>query len=473
MSSLPSPVTATDKPHRLEAYGTSYARSLLDQAGITQDVLEFRYRGSGTSRDPYVVVFIDNDPTNPLNFPQWKKWTITVLQAFAVLAVAFASTAYTSGVSEIMQEFQVSRTVAILGVTMFVFGFAFGPLTWAPLSELYGRQIVFFVTYMALAAFNAGTAGAPIIADLIIMRALAGTFGSSPLTNAGGVIADMFRAKERGIAMAIFAMAPFLGPSIGPIIAGFLNQSAGWRWVAGLMACLTGTLWIIISLSVRETYAPVILRRRAEKLSKLTGNIYISNLDIGKPGRTLGTEFKVALSRPWALLFTEPIVLFIRCAKVSDRTGGNLSPEARLPPAILGSILLPIGLFWFAWTNSTSIHWVVSIIGSGFFGCGQVLVFLSAMNYLIDSYVVYAASVLAANSILRSVFGAAFPLFTTSMYNTIGIHWASSIPAFLAFACSRCAGKYGGNRVGIGFNGEPDQSLKAGYIKENWSGQRN
>ncbi|KAE8313817.1 MFS general substrate transporter, partial [Aspergillus transmontanensis] len=420
----------------------------------------FRYRGSGTSRDPYVVVFIDNDPTNPLNFPQWKKWTITILQAFAVLAVAFASTAYTSGVSEIMQEFQVSRTVAILGVTMFVFGFAFGPLIWAPLSELYGRQIVFFVTYMALAAFNAGTAGAPNIADLIIMRALAGTFGSSPLTNAGGVIADMFRAKERGIAMAIFAMAPFLGPSIGPIIAGFLNQSAGWRWVAGLMACLTGTLWVIISLSVRETYAPVILRRRAEKLSKLTGNIYISNLDIGKPGRTLGTEFKVALSRPWALLFTEPIVLFMslyvaiiygtlymmfaafpivfqthrgwslgigglaflgiaigvmlgvcysiwyarRCAKVSDRTGGNLSPEARLPPAILGSILLPIGLF-------------------------------CALNYLIDSYVVYAASVLAANSILRSVFGAAFPLFTTSMYNNLGIHWASSIPAFLAFAC--------------------------------------
>ncbi|RAQ46311.1 hypothetical protein AFGD_000257 [Aspergillus flavus] len=441
MSSLPSPVTATDKPHRLDAYGTSYARSLLDQAGITQDVLEFRYRGSGTSRDPYVVVFIDNDPTNPLNFPQWKKWTITILQAFAVLAVAFASTAYTSGVSEIMQEFQVSRTVAILGVTMFVFGFAFGPLIWAPLSELYGRQIVFFATYMALAAFNAGTAGAPNIAALIIMRALAGTFGSSPLTNAGGVIADMFRAKERGIAMAIFAMAPFLGPSIGPIIAGFLNQSAGWRWVAGLMACLTGTLWVIISLSVRETYAPVILRRRAEKLSKLTGNIYISNLDIGKSGRTLGTEFKVALSRPWALLFTEPIVLFMslyvaiiygtlymmfaafpivfqthrgwslgigglaflgiaigvmlgvcysiwyarRCAKFSDRTGGNLSPEARLPPAILGSILLPTGLFWFAWTNSTSIHWVVSIIGSGFFGCGQVLVFLSAMNYLIDS----------------------------------------------------------------------------------------
>ncbi|KAE8164972.1 major facilitator superfamily domain-containing protein [Aspergillus tamarii] len=404
------------------------------QAGITQNVLDFHYRGSGTSRDPYVVIFIDNDPINPLNFPQWKKWTITILQAFAVLAVAFASTAYASGVSEVMQEFQVSRTVAILGITIFVSGFAFGmPLIWAPLSELYGRQTVFFITYMALAVFSAGSAGAPNIACLIVMRALAGTFGSSPLTNAGGVIA---------------------ATPTGPI-------------VAGLMACLTGTLWIIISLSVPETYAPVVLSRRAEKLSKLIGNIYISNLGIGKPKMTLGTEFKAALSRSWALLFTEPIVLFMSlfvaiiygtlymifaafpivfqthrgcslgigslaflgiaigvilgvCYSFRQ-DGGNLSPEARLPPAILGSILLPIGLFWFAWTNSTSIHWVP--------------VFLSAMNYLIDSYVVYASSVPAANSILHTVIDAAFPLFTNSMHYNLGIHWESLILAFLAFVC--------------------------------------
>lgn len=65
----------------------------------------------------------------------------------------------------------------------------------------------------------------------------------------------------------------------------------------------------------------------------------------------------------------------------------------------------------------------------------MVLVFLSCMNYLIDSYTIYAASVLAANSVLRSLFGAAFPLFTSQMYNTLGIHWASTIPAFLALAC--------------------------------------
>ena len=110
-------------------------------------------------------------------------------------------------------------------------------------------------------------------------------------------------------------------------------------------------------------------------------------------------------------------------------------PEARLPPSMIGAVCIPVGLFIFAWTNYPSIHWIVCIIFTAPFGFGMVLVFLSVFNYLIDSYTIYAASVLAANSVLRSTFGAVFPLFTTHMYNNLGIHWASSIPAFLALAC--------------------------------------
>ena len=110
-------------------------------------------------------------------------------------------------------------------------------------------------------------------------------------------------------------------------------------------------------------------------------------------------------------------------------------PEARLPPGMIGAVCIPIGLFIFAWTNYPSIHWSVSIIFTAPFGFGMVLVFLSIMNYLIDAYTIYAASVLAASSVLRSTFGAVFPLFTTYMYDGLGIHWASTIPAFLALAC--------------------------------------
>ena len=233
---------------------------VTDPAGVTDAVLNHAYPGHGTPDSPYVVDFLPEDDSNPLQYPQHKKWAITLLQALATLAVAFASTAYSGGVFEVIRYFGVSTTVATLGVSLFVLGFAVGPLLWAPLSEFYGRQIVFFLTYMALTAFNAGAAAAQNIETLIVLRFFAGAFGASPLTNSGGVIADMFDAKgacvcvsffflflsffflflffsfffffflffltrcrtERGKAAGVFAMAPFLGPSIGPIVGGFL-----------------------------------------------------------------------------------------------------------------------------------------------------------------------------------------------------------------------------------------------------------
>lgn len=119
-----------------------------------------------------------------------------------------------------------------------------------------------------------------------------------------------------------------------------------------------------------------------------------------------------------------------------ERHNGTPPPEARLPSAMLGALLLPIGLFVFAWTCQPGVHWSVSIIFSSFFGAGMILVFLSCMNYLVDTYLFYAASALAANSVLRSLFGAIFPLFTRQMYDALGINWASSIPAFLSLACA-------------------------------------
>jgi MFS family permease len=96
------------------------------------------------------------------------------------------------------------------------------------MSELYGRQVLYFATFGAFVSFNAGCAGAQNIWSLLILRFFAGSFGSSPLTNAGGIIADMFPAKERGLAMTIFAAAPFMGPVLGPVVGGFLGQYTGW-----------------------------------------------------------------------------------------------------------------------------------------------------------------------------------------------------------------------------------------------------
>ncbi|KAJ5150233.1 hypothetical protein N7448_001811 [Penicillium atrosanguineum] len=466
-------------------------RLIFDQKVITQDVAQHPYPGSGTEEDPYAVTWIPNDPRNPMNFRNTTKWAITILVSFITLAVALVSSAYSGGMRQIIAQFGVEEEIVILGVSLFVLGFAIGPLIWAPLSEIFGRRHIFTFSYMFLTAFNAGAAGSQNIQTLIILRFLAGCFGSSPFGNAGGTIADMFPASQRGIAVSLFAAAPFLGPTIGPIIGGFLATGAGWRWVEGFLAAFSGVLWLCVIFLLPETYAPVLLRRRAAKLSELTGKVYRSKLDIERGPAPMSRTLKTALSRPWILLFREPIVLLfsiymsiiygtlymlfaaypivfqevrgwsegvgglaflgilvgmvlaviytfpenMRYAKKCSETTDRLAPELRLPPSMVGGIALPIGLFWFAWTNSPSIHWMASVAAGAPFGFGMVLIFLSVFNYLIDSYTIYAASVLAANSALRSLFGMAFPLFTTYMYENLGIHWASSIPAFLSALC--------------------------------------
>lgn len=465
----------------------------MDQRAVTNDIINWEYDGEGTDDDPYVVEWIENDPRNPQTWAKTRKWIYAMAVANSVLVVSYCSSAFSGGIGEVMMEFHVSQRVVTLGISLFVLGFALGPLLWAPFSELYGRQVVFFGTYLAFVAFNAAAAGAPNIQGLLILRFLAAAFGSSPLTNAGGVIADMFNAQERGLAMGLFSAAPFMGPVLGPVIGGFLGMTRGFRWNLGLMAIWSGALLIITALLVPETYPPVLLRKRAEKLSKLSGKVYRSRIDIDQGKVTLGEAFSTGLKRPWILLFCEPIVLllslyhaiiygilymlfgafpivyrkgrgwnegisglpFIAVAigvvlalvyvifidskqyakRVKDSGVGYTTPEARLPMCIVGGIVLPIGLFWFAWTNSPSVPWAASVVAAIPFGFGMVLIFLSIMNYLIDSYTIFAASVLAANGIIRSIIGALFPLVTQDMYDGLGIHWASSLPGFLALAC--------------------------------------
>ena len=90
-------------------------------------------------------------------YGQWKKWTITALASLSTLAVALLSSVYAGGQDPIVHEFNIEGEVFTLGVSLFVLGFALGPLLWAPLSELFGRQILFAITYEALTAFQCGS----------------------------------------------------------------------------------------------------------------------------------------------------------------------------------------------------------------------------------------------------------------------------------------------------------------------------
>lgn len=124
-----------------------------------------------------------------------------------------------------------------------------------------------------------------------------------------------------------------------------------------------------------------------------------------------------------------------RYIRAQHRHGGRAPPEARLPPCMVAAISIPIGLFWFAWSNSPDIHYLVSIAALAPFGFGMLLIYNGIISYLLDSYTIYSASVLAGLSLFRYMFGVIFPLFTTQMYHGLGIHWGSSIPAFISVLC--------------------------------------
>ncbi|KAJ4514764.1 hypothetical protein HRR78_002699 [Exophiala dermatitidis] len=469
------------------------------------------YHGRGTLEDPYIVEFLPNDPSDPLNWSAFRKCFYTALITIGVFAVTLTSSAYSASAEQIIAEFHTSSELFALGIALYVLGFAVGPPLWAPMGELYGRRRPFIVTHVLMVAFVGATAGCKNIASLLVFRFLAGTFAASPLTNSGGVIADLFSTNKRGAATCLFAVAPFMGPVLGPIIGGFITITIGWRWVQGFCCIFIGVVAIVGTILLPETYGPVLLRRKARQLSRKSKKVYISTLEKTTGGVEAFAVFSKTMKRPWVLLFREPIV-FIASIYVSvllfrevmkpttirdcpdevqlsilyatiymflpafpiiyergrgwnagigslpflgiavgmglgvtyvitddqlryQKLGKSVTPESRLPPAMVGAVFIPIGMFGFAWTNYPTMHWSASVVLAAPFGFGCVAVFTCILIYLVDSYTIYAASVMAATAMLRSFIGAAFPLFTTQMFTNLGIHWASSIPAFLTAAC--------------------------------------
>lgn len=482
-----------------------YWRHILDHAMVTPEVVAWTYPGAGTNDDPFRISWIPNDPRNPHNMTLLRRSFITGLLATITLAAAFMSSTYSGTIDQVVSNLHTNVELATAGLSLYVVGFALGPLLWAPLGEMFGRQVILFISYGAFTAFNAGTIAATNIQTVLIMRFFSGTFGASALTNPAGVIADMFDARQRGVAMSTFAMAPFMGPVFGPIVGGFLGQAAGWRWVQALTALFSGTLWIAATFCVPETYTPLLLRKRAKKLSSMTGKVYVSAIDAGKEiplgpdgvprteKQQKAAELRIALTLPIVLLVRDPIILlfslymsilygilymlfgafpivyqelrgwnegvgglaflgvavgemigcvycmldsrrYVKIAKASP--DGRAPPEVRLVPSMSGAVAIPVGLFWFAWTNYPSIHWIVSILAGVPFGFGIVVEFISIKTYLVDAYTVFAASAMASTVVLRSLFGASFPLFTTYMFHNLGVHWAASLPAFLALAAA-------------------------------------
>lgn len=445
---------------------------------------------SGKERNYNLVTFVEHDKENPKNWSKAFKWYCTMVVALTCFAVAFNSAIVTADIQGPAEEFHVSNEVVFLTVTCFVVGFGVGPMVFAPMSEILGRRIIYAVTLLIAVVFIIPSAVAKNIGTLIVCRLIDGIAFSAPMTLVGGTLSDLWRNEERGVPMAAFSAAPFIGPAVGPLVGGFTADNLNWRWLYWLQLILSFTCWILISFTVPETYAPTILARRAKKMRKETGSDeYVTNEDLDM--RPLGERLRIFLLRPFQLLFLEPIVLFVSlymsvlygllymffvaypiiyqegkgysasktglmfiplavgvllsaaCApfvnkhymSLVEKHNGKPPAEARLIPMMFSCWFIPIGLFIFAWTSYPTVSWAGPAMGGLSVGFGFIFLYNAANNYLVDSYQHLAASALAAKTFLRSFWGAAVVLFTTQMYHRLGSQWAGALLAFLALAC--------------------------------------
>ena len=160
-----------------------------------------------------------------------------------MLSRPLASSMFAPGVPEVMKEFKSDNVqLASFVVSIYILGYAFGPLVVAPLSELYGRLPMYHICNLMFVIFTIACAVSSNLNMLIGFRFIEGLFGSCPLTIGGGTIADMIIQEKRGGVMAIWALGPLMGPVIGPVAGGYLSQARGWRWVFWVIAMVVSTL---------------------------------------------------------------------------------------------------------------------------------------------------------------------------------------------------------------------------------------
>lgn len=169
--------------------------------------------GDEEEKDPNLITWNgDDDPENPQNFPKWRKWLITLCFSLTTLVVTFSSSVFSTAFQPTAMEFGVSEVTMTLGLSLFVIGFAVGPIIWGPASELYGRKPPLFVGFFLFAVFQVPVAVAVNLETIFLCRFFGGVFASAPLAIVGGALGDLWDPVERGVAICLFAGATFVGP---------------------------------------------------------------------------------------------------------------------------------------------------------------------------------------------------------------------------------------------------------------------
>ncbi|KAI1620180.1 putative MFS multidrug transporter [Exophiala viscosa] len=441
--------------------------------------------GIPAEREAYVVEFDGpEDPLHPLNWSAKKKFVTAAIGALACFCSSFASAVLSAATHRIAEYFHISVEGASLSSSLYLLGYGVGPVMWAPLSELRGRRLPLLLGLFGFSVFAAATAVSKDVQTLMICRFFMGLFGSSPIVLVAAVYSDMYRAEQRGLALTIFAVSVFMGPMVGPIVGSFTVVSyLDWRWDAYWSMIMGLTTTVLIVLFLEETYPATVLTTKAELLRRRTKNWAI-HAKLEEVEIDVKELVEKNLARPVKMFFTEPILLLVGfylsfvyglmyvtlsafplvfegvhgmqpgvaslpflgmalgmvgagAASISLNQGwvrryhansNRAVPEWRLPLAAVGGVAFSVGLFWFGWAGAyKSVHWIVPTIAGVVIGFGLLSIFMQLIMYIVDGYLMFAASAIAGNTMVRSLFAAACPLFDRQMFLDMKIQYAATL----------------------------------------------
>lgn len=320
-----------------------------------------------------------------------------------------------------------------------------------------------------------------------------GTISGMTATDSGCLadansLLDMFIPSERAGVFGWYLLGPLLGPTIGPLLGGVIVQELGWRWTYWIMAVVAFVNTTAGYFLLKETYVPRILSQKKDEFERDAANSDGAKYSFeGEDTRPLRQKLLHSLKRP-PKIFAQPIVatmavyqalifgttfsIYTNMQKIfsesygfsteqvgllylgpglgflfavmvlvpridtvykhlTAKNGEKAKPEYRLPLANIGAVLIPVSLFWFAWTVEKHAHWFACISGTFFYGIGQVMILNCTQNYYIDSFEKYAASAIAAGTVFRSLVGGVVPLAAPALFEKLGYGWGISVFAFI------------------------------------------
>jgi DHA1 family multidrug resistance protein-like MFS transporter len=386
---------------------------------------------SNEERNDIVTWDSEKDPDNPQNWSRAFRWYTIMILACMTFVVSFGSSVWSTATTVTATEFGVSQEVMILGVSLYVVGFALGPLIFGPLSELYGRRNPLMIGMFGFIIFQIPIGVATNLQTIFVCRFFSGAFGSAALAIVPGMAVDLFDPVERGVATMAYAAAVFAGPAVGPIVGEFTvkNTKLGWHWTAWFTMIMGAFFFCIALVTVKETFPAVILKHKAARLRQETRNWALHTKQDEEPVN-FGFLFRKYGLKPVQMMIKEPILIvmtvyislvygilyliffaypysfqgdrqmevgiaslpfiaifvgvLIACAALTWETkviftpkftkAKKVIPEERLPPMMVGGVVLVVGLFWFAWTSQPSINPWPQIISGVLIGCGVSLI---------------------------------------------------------------------------------------------------